>query len=119
MKDIKRTSMSDSSREKNLLVRLELKNGKTCVVDLGRGTTLSDLDIDNGSKVRLQGQRKMVNGKALIIARKISVDGDSTRIRGGSRQNVDRDRDQSDEHSSTSDRYQGYSSYTDSRYDND
>lgn len=85
VKDVSMTSLSDNSREKNLLIRMELENGKTCVVDLGQGTTLSDLDIEEGSEIRLQGKKTKVDGKSIIVARTISVDGDTTRVRGTSK----------------------------------
>lgn len=84
VKDVSMTNLSDDSREQNLLIRLELENGETCVVDLGQGTTLSDLDIEKGSEIRLHGNKTKVDGKSLIVASRISVDGDSTRIRSKS-----------------------------------
>lgn len=80
LKEFTRTSL-DGAKEKNLLIRLELENGKNCVVDLGRGTSLSDLELEQGAEIRLQGERTTVDGKSLIVARKISVDDDTTRIR--------------------------------------
>lgn len=84
VKQSSKTSLSDDMREENLLVRLELENGKSCVVDLGQNTELSDLDIEKDSEIRVQGKKTKVDGKSLIVARKISVDGDSTRLRGKS-----------------------------------
>lgn len=75
------TSM-DGTMEKNLLVRIELENGKSCVADLGKGTRLRDLGLQEGSRIRLEGERTKVDGKSLIIARKLSVDGDTTHLRG-------------------------------------
>lgn len=69
------------AKEKNLLVRLELENGKSCIVDLGKGTSLADLDIESGSRIRLEGEKIQVEGKSLIVAHKLRVDGDSTQIR--------------------------------------
>lgn len=75
------TSM-DGAMEKNLLVRIELENGKSCVADLGKGTRMRDLGLQEGSRIRLEGERTKVDGKSLIIARKLSVDGDTTHLRG-------------------------------------
>lgn len=85
VKQSSKTSLSDDMREENLLVRLELKDGRSCVVDLGQNTSFSDLDIEKGSEIRVQGNKTKVDGKSLIVARKISVDGGSTRLCGKSR----------------------------------
>ncbi len=94
----------DGAKEKNLLIRLELKNGKSCVVDLGQGTSLSDLDIEQGSQIRLEGEKTKVKGKSLVVARKISVDGEDTRIPDkavGRDQSAGRDRGDSHEESTS------------------
>ncbi len=106
VKDFSKTSLSDDSREENLLIRLELKNGKTCVVDLGQGTTLGDLDIEKGSEICLKGEKTKVNGKSLIVARMISVDGDRTRVRNKSQRNENTRRDKE-----SPEFFQGDSSY--------
>jgi hypothetical protein len=101
VKEFSKTSI-DGAKEKNLLIRLELENGKSCVVDLGKGTSLSDLEIEKGSKIRLKGEKTKVGGKSLVVARNISVDGDSTRIRDKSRSDdsASFDSDDSSEYSS-------------------
>lgn len=81
IEDYRQTSLSDNAREQNLIVRLEMKDGKNCVVDLGQGTSLQDLDLEEGSNIRLEGEKTQVDGKSLIIARKIHVDGEKTRLR--------------------------------------
>lgn len=81
VKDFSKTRLSDDSREENLLIRLELKSGKSCVVDLGQGTSLSELDIEKGSEISLTGMMTKVDGKSLIVARSVTVDGESTRLR--------------------------------------
>ena len=84
VKDVSKTRLSDESREDSLLIRLELEDGETCVVDLGEGTTLSELDLEQGSEVRLRGEKTKVDGKSIIVASSISVDGDTTRVRNTS-----------------------------------
>ncbi len=82
VRDYEHVSLSDDS-SKNLIVRLEMKDGKSCVVDLGRGTTVRDLNLDEGSKIRIQGEKATKDGKSLIVARRIRVDGDRTQLREG------------------------------------
>ena len=79
VREFAKTSI-DGAKEKNLLIRLELENGRNCVVDLGKGTELSQLDLKPGSDIRLEGERTEVDGKALILARKIRVDDETTRL---------------------------------------
>ncbi len=81
VRDYERTNLGGNSRDESLIVRLEMKEGKNCVVDLGQGTTLQDLDLEKGSKVRIEGEKTQVQGKSLIVARKIRVDGDKTQLR--------------------------------------
>ncbi len=88
IKDFKKTSL-DGSREQNLIVRMELQSGKQCVVDLGRGTTLQELDLERGSEVKLEGRKTQVDGKNIIVAQKIRIDGDATRIRDKSVSNTE------------------------------
>jgi hypothetical protein len=92
VKQFSKTSFDDA-KEDNLLIRLELKDGKGCVVDLGEGTKLKDLDIEKGSKIRLKGEKTRIDGKSLIVARKISVDGDTTRVREKSQRDESARRD--------------------------
>jgi hypothetical protein len=89
VKDFKRSSLGQDAEDDNLVLRMELKDGKECVVDLGEGTTMQDLNLEKGSTVHLQGRKTKIDGKSLIVARKIRVDGDMNRLREDSR-NQDR-----------------------------
>lgn len=72
VKKFAKTSL-DGSKEQNLLIRVTLKDGTSNVVDFGKGTTLRDLNVQEGSNVRIQGKKSRVDGKMLIVAQKFSV----------------------------------------------
>lgn len=86
LEDVTKVDLDNQQREDNLVVRLEMKDGRSCVADLGAGTELSDLNLDKGDTVWIQGDRKKVDGKTLIVAKKIRVEGDQTRLRGSGSQ---------------------------------
>ena len=51
LEDYKRSRMEGTSDDNSLVIRLELKDGKGCLVDLGEVTKMSDLDLDRGDRV--------------------------------------------------------------------
>ena len=65
--------------EENLVVEVELRDGKTCYVDLGKGTSLSDINLGEGDRIQLQGKRKTMDGKTVIVAEKLRVEDKRTR----------------------------------------
>lgn len=75
VKDFHKSQLGDA-KEKNLIVRMELENGRSCVVDFGRGTEMDDLNLEKDAKVKLKGERTKVDGKSLIVARSLRVDGE-------------------------------------------
>lgn len=81
LEDVVKVDLDDKQRDDNLVVRLEMKDGRSCVADLGAGTELSELSLDKGDTVWIQGDRKEIDGKTLIVAKKIRVEGDKTRLR--------------------------------------
>lgn len=84
VKDFSRTSLGSDARKQNLILRLELQNGKQCVVDLGQGTRMHDLDLTKGSNIRVEGRKSRIDGKSLIVANRVRVDGETTELRGHS-----------------------------------
>ncbi len=75
----------DGKRSQNLIVRLEMKDGRSCVVDLGAGTTLDELGLSAGDKIVIKGHRTRVDGKNLLVANRLRVEGEQQRIRDRSR----------------------------------
>ena len=47
------------ARDQNLLVRLQLRDGRSRIVDLGKNTNLSDLNLD-----RVEGEKTRVRGRS-------------------------------------------------------
>ena len=80
IEDFRKVSLG-GSRDKNLIVRLQMKNGNRQLVDFGKNTELEDLDLDRGDRVRIKGERRSINGRTVIIARGITVDGERTQVR--------------------------------------
>lgn len=74
------------ARDQNLLVRLQLRDGRSRIVDLGKNTNLSDLNLDQGDRVKVMGERRSINGRPVIVAKSIRVEGEKTRVRGRSQQ---------------------------------
>jgi hypothetical protein len=66
--------------EDSLLVRLKMDDGSAVVVDLGKDTNLEDLDLEKNSQVRVRGEREFIDGKSILVAEQISVDGESTQL---------------------------------------
>ncbi len=81
LKDVARVQLDDEKQDKNLIVRLEMKDGRSCVVDLGPNTAMQDLDLSKGDIVWIKGEKCERNGKSLIVADKLRID--------GKRQNID------------------------------
>jgi hypothetical protein len=68
------------ARQDSLLVRLEMEDGSAVVVDFGKDTTLEDLNLQSNSQVRVRGEREFIDGKSILVAKQISVDGESTQL---------------------------------------
>lgn len=79
LEDFRRLKMGNSNDSK-LFVRLEMKDGGTEVVDLGKNTSLDELGLEQGDRIRVNGDRREIS-RTVIVARGITVDGEKTRIR--------------------------------------
>jgi hypothetical protein len=77
--DFRRVNLG-GSRDRNLIVRLQLKDGTKQIVDLGNNT-LGDFGLERGDRVLINGERRNIKGHSVVVARGISVDGERTRIR--------------------------------------
>lgn len=66
--------------EDSLLVRLKMDDGSAVVVDLGKDISLEDLDLEKNSQVRVRGEREFIDGKSILVAEQISVDGEATQV---------------------------------------
>ncbi len=81
VRDVNEINLDDDEREDHLVVRLEMENGREVVADLGKDASLDDLEIERDAEVKIEGQRRNIDGRPVLVARKIKVEGDSTRLR--------------------------------------
>lgn len=69
------------SRDEHTLVRLRLRDGRTRVVDLGSRVDPERLDLSYGDRVQIRGMRDRHQGREVLTATSIKIDGDRTRLR--------------------------------------
>ena len=67
----------DGQREQHSLVKLQLRDGRTVVADLGPRTDLEDLDLQKGDRISITGRQGTVNGQSAFLANRLRV-GDET-----------------------------------------
>lgn len=70
------------TRESHHVVRLRLEDTGTILVDLGP-TTLSNLDLEPGDRVEIQGRNGRINEKTVFFATQLKVNGQTFRIPRG------------------------------------
>jgi hypothetical protein len=63
------------------LLRVRLENGRAAMVDLGRETAVADLDLEEDASVVVYGTPAISEGRRIIKAEMISVNGDTTVLR--------------------------------------
>lgn len=80
IRDYSQVSINDEDREGHLLVRFDLDNGQRVIADLGKDVSLDDLEIERDAKVHLVGTRKFADGRQILEAKKIKVEGETTHI---------------------------------------
>lgn len=62
-------------KDSHRLVRIRMQDGETKIVNLGPETRLSDLDLQSGDQVSIKGQEKTIDGRTVIFADQVKVDG--------------------------------------------
>jgi len=67
-------------REQHSLVKLQLQDGRSLVVDLGRKADLDELDLQKGENITLRGRRGMVDGRPVLFADRIQAGDETIRI---------------------------------------
>lgn len=65
----------------HLIARLQLQDKDDILVDLGPDAQLRDFNLEQGDSVRIRGTRSAIQGKSVLIANQISVEGEKTQIR--------------------------------------
>lgn len=71
----------------HLIARLQMQNNRDVLVDLGPDAQLTDFDISEGDEVSIRGRRSTIDGRSVLIANRLSVNGESQNIRTPSKQN--------------------------------
>lgn len=63
------------------LAKISLKNGQGATVSLGSETSLEKLNLEKGDRIRVEGTRKQIEGRNVLMAETISVEGQQ--VKGG------------------------------------
>lgn len=66
--------------EPHALVRLETRDGRSAVVDLGPQSKIGGLDLDQGDAVTISGRRGTIDDRSVILANRVSMS-DTLRFR--------------------------------------
>jgi len=80
IRDFSEVNISNSEYEDYLVVRLQMEDGKEVTAALGKDASIDDFDIQKDARVKIQGERKVVDGRPILIARKVTIEGDTTEI---------------------------------------
>lgn len=70
----------DGAREAQSFARIELENGRSATVLLGTEQSLDDLDLEEGDFVMISGQQDTIEGKMVLRAQEIRVDGEPLKL---------------------------------------
>ena len=71
----------EGQRDAHTLIRVRMQDGRSKVVNLGPRVEPAQLGMSSGDRVRLKGRMGSIDGRDVVLATKVSVEGDSTRIR--------------------------------------
>jgi hypothetical protein len=61
----------------HLIVRLGMEDGRTCLVDFGPSVTLSEIGLETGDEIWMQGRNQEKGGKSVFTAQQVRVNGRS------------------------------------------
>ncbi|KAA5545477.1 hypothetical protein FYK55_07465 [Roseiconus nitratireducens] len=65
---------------KQVIARVKTDDGRTAKVCLGPASKLKPLDLQQGDRVSVQGERGRINGKTVLMAQKVSSGGDNVSV---------------------------------------
>jgi len=80
VRDYSEVNIQDSEFEDYLVVRLRMEDGNEVTTALGKDASLEDFDIEQNVQVKIEGERKVVDGRPILIARKVTIEGETTEI---------------------------------------
>jgi len=68
------------SDEENLIVKLETRDGRTKIVDLGNAEHIEDLDIQRGDRITVWGRSATVGNQRIFLADKVRANDQTMNI---------------------------------------
>jgi hypothetical protein len=71
---------SEGQREQHSLVKVQLQNGRTLVVDLGPRQKLDDVKLRKGQRITVQGRTGRIDGRPVFFAEQLKVGDQTLRI---------------------------------------
>jgi hypothetical protein len=80
VREYEEISIEEEGFEDQLVVRFEMEDGRQVIAALGRDTSLDELEIEEDTSITIQGERTFVDGRPLLVARKIKVEGERAEI---------------------------------------
>lgn len=63
-------------RNQHTLVNIKLEDGKTSTVDFGPAASLENIGLDEGDSITVRGHKSQVNGREVLVADLLQVDGE-------------------------------------------
>lgn len=81
IRDYEEINIDSGDFQDHLVVRFEMEDGREVVAALSKDTSLDELEIEEDSEVTIQGERAFVEGRPILVARKIKVEGEQTELR--------------------------------------
>lgn len=60
----------------NTLVQITLDNRQTATVDLGPGTSVERIGLDEGDSITVRGHRDQIDGRDVTVAELLKIDGE-------------------------------------------
>lgn len=70
----------DGTADAETFVRVELENGRSATVSLGKSASMGDLDLEEGDSIMVSGERDTVDGKTVLRAERIRVEGEKVEL---------------------------------------
>jgi hypothetical protein len=81
IRDYSEVNLDDSERQDHLLVRFQMEDGRRIIADLGKDASLEDLEIERDARVKISGEQTISGGQQILVANRITVDGETTQVR--------------------------------------
>lgn len=81
IRDYSEVNWEDSERQDHLFVRFQMEDGRRIIADLGKDASLEDLEIERDAQVKISGEPAVSAGQRILVAKKITVEGDTTELR--------------------------------------